>query len=372
MVVVYPDEIQSASDPVSAMLGRNTAAVKAMMKANGIAPDAKPVSTRKTSQLRMAHLEMDRIGPDAKGEMRHIQLNANAAGRHNDVKLVFLTPSGKPAVVDVFSNHKKGALKFSNKKIPESSPLCTSSSLCMPGSLCALCAPSSFSSAPSSVPAPINFSALTGTGAEPTPAPSIVPSIFRALTGAGAEATPAPSVVPSIFRTLTGAGAEATPAPSVVPSIFRALTGGAAPVSAPADADADECAFPHAEGLAPPETAEDLAHLLAELKPAKHIVDVAVDIEIKRTFVTELVVETKKPEPEQRHPILVVICKKGVPSQSRIRANPRLMAIWRIGPGDGKRKQVLVLRCTRKIDIHVHFQAQVEVPDESKAKLGFQ
>ena len=74
-------------------------AVQAMMRANGIAPDAKPLASRNTSQMQMAHvrrlypilrgkrrtdqraqIEMERYGPGADGAMHRKRLNATSVG----------------------------------------------------------------------------------------------------------------------------------------------------------------------------------------------------------------------------------------------------------------------------------------------------
>ncbi|GAA5941080.1 hypothetical protein JCM3775_001300 [Rhodotorula graminis] len=121
---------------------------------------------------------------------------------------------------------------------------------------------------------------------------------------------------------------------------------------------ADEpCAFPHVQGLSQPRTADELAAVLAQLKPGKKILKVAVNVDIEETFVTEVVIERNQPA---RKPVLVVMCRGGLPSTRHISANPRLAGMWRIGSRTPS-KQVLILRCTKKVHVEVHFQLQVQL-----------
>ncbi|GAA5834108.1 hypothetical protein JCM9279_004217 [Rhodotorula babjevae] len=123
------------------------------------------------------------------------------------------------------------------------------------------------------------------------------------------------------------------------------------------DVHDEPCAFPHVQGLAQPRTADELAAVLAELKPGKKILKVAVNIDIEETFVTEVVVERSQPA---RKPVLVVMCRGGLPSTRNISASPRLAGMWRIGSRTPQ-KQVLILRCTKKVHVEIHFQLQLEV-----------
>ncbi|BGP44864.1 hypothetical protein JCM10450v2_000679 [Rhodotorula kratochvilovae] len=268
MPVVYPDELPLSSNTLPGAPAGVNSAVQAMMRANGIAPDAKPLASRKTSQMRMAHIEMERYGPGADGAMHRKRLNATSVGVHNDIKNLFQTAEHKLALVDIHHDHKAGSLQYRDERLPPSSSTTT----------------------------------------------------------------------PSVFR---------TPGSALIPAASAAA------------GDDDECAFPHAEGMAAPRTAEDLVHLIAELKPAKKILKVAVDVEIKETFVTELVV--KREAKPQRQPVLVVVCHNALPSQQHIQGSPRLMGMWRIGQRTPT-TQVLVLRCTKTVDIHVHFTLEVAVP----------
>ncbi|GAA5915926.1 hypothetical protein JCM8208_003664 [Rhodotorula glutinis] len=130
------------------------------------------------------------------------------------------------------------------------------------------------------------------------------------------------------------------------------------PFDSGSDGEDDEpCAFPHAQGLAQPRTADELAAVLAHLKPGKKILKVAVNIDIEETFVTEVVIERSQPA---RKPVLVVMCRNGLPSSRTISANPRLAGMWRIGSRTPD-KQVLILRCTKKVHVEIHFQLQLEV-----------
>ncbi|TNY21054.1 hypothetical protein DMC30DRAFT_220258 [Rhodotorula diobovata] len=159
-----------------------------------------------------------------------------------------------------------------------------------------------------------------------------------------------PEPTPSSSLSLTPAVLRSTPAMS-------GLGAGGDGNGGASDSDDEPCAFPHARGLTQPRTADELAHVLAQLKPGKKILKVAGEIDITETFVTEVVVQRDTPA---RKPVLVVMCGNGLPSQRTIQASPRLMGMWRIG-SRSPQKQVLILRCTKTVHIEVHFQLQVAI-----------
>lgn len=96
---------------------------------------------------------------------------------------------------------------------------------------------------------------------------------------------------------------EPTPSSSLslTPAVFRStpamsgLGAGGDGNGGASDSDDEPCAFPHARGLTQPRTADELAHVLAQLKPGKKILKVAGEIDITETFVTEVVVQRDTP-----------------------------------------------------------------------------
>ena len=225
-----------------------TATQQGMLRA-GIAPGSSPLAHRETLQRKVAHVEIFKRGRGSDGVLRDQYLHASAQG----VVRPSLSPSREPAasetasltrsspslkqhddVKDLFRTLEGRIAQVERKHDHKTGGLTYSSQ-------------------------------RTSSTSTPSLPHALVPSIVRSPASSPAERAFGTSRVPAFDNGSDGEGAD------------------------------EPCAFPHAQGLEPPRTADELAAVLAELKPGKKILKVAVNIDIEETFVTEVVVERSQP-----------------------------------------------------------------------------